>query len=185
MKFIFFVVLLFAHLVSQAHMTSNDGLLHPLSGFDHIFAMVAVGIYSVQLGGVAIFVVPLSFLIAMLVGGFIGFEQYILYYTELGIALSVSLLGMAIGLKKRLSLLFAIFGVGIFGICHGYAHGEELPQAVNKIDYALGFIFTTASLHLLGALGAHFIQKLSVGESILKKLGFVTALVGVLLIFQL
>ena len=182
---IFAIASLF-HFNSQAHIVSGSGLLHPLNGIDHLIAMIAVGAYSVQLGGRAIYVVPLSFLAAMLVGGIIGFEQYILYYTELGIALSVALLGIAIGLKERLSLLLAMIGVGLFGICHGYAHGEELPFAENQFSYAAGFMFTTACLHLIGAFGADLIQKrINNGDRILQGLGFISAFVGVGLIFQL
>ena len=182
---IFAIASLF-HFNSQAHIVSGSGLLHPLNGIDHLIAMIAVGAYSVQLGVRAIYLVPLSFLAAMLVGGIIGFEQYILYYTELGIALSVALLGIAIGLKERLSLLLAMIGVGLFGICHGYAHGEELPFAEYQFSYAAGFMFTTACLHLIGAFGADLIQKrINNGDRVLQGLGFISACVGVVLIFQL
>ena len=180
------VVGLLACVNSFAHIVSGSGLLHPISGIDHLLAMVAVGAYSVQLGGRAVYIVPMSFLIAMFVGGIVGFEQYILYYTELGIALSVVLLGVAIGLRERLSILLAVIGVGIFGVCHGYAHGEELPFAENQYNYAAGFMFTTACLHLIGAFGADIIQKrFNKGDKVLQGLGFATALVGVGLIFQL
>ena len=183
---IFIAISLFTHICSHAHAISSSGLLHPLNGIDHLIAMIAVGAYSVQLGGRAIYMVPLSFLAAMLVGGIIGFEQYILYYTELGIALSVALLGVAIGLREKLSLWLAAIGVGLFGICHGYAHGEELPFAENQFSYAAGFMFTTACLHLIGAIGADLIQKrIHNGDRLLQGLGFISAFVGVGLIFQL
>ena len=180
-----FAIALLLQVSSHAHAISSSGLLHPLTGIDHLIAMIAVGAYSVQLGGRAIYMVPVSFLVAMLVGGIIGFEQYILYYTELGIALSVALLGIAIGLKERLSLLLAVIGVGLFGICHGYAHGEELPFAENQFSYAAGFMFTTACLHLIGAFGADLIQKrINKGDRLLQGLGFISAFIGVGLIFQ-
>jgi urease accessory protein len=185
----FFFILVFALLAqssSHAHWVSGSGLLHPLTGIDHLLAMIAVGAYSVQLGGRAIYTVPLSFLAAMLVGGIIGFAQYILYYSELGIALSVVLLGVAIGLQERISLLLAVLGVGLFGICHGYAHGEELPFAENQFSYTAGFMFTTACLHLTGAFGADFILKrVAKGHRVLQGLGFATVLIGVGLVFQL
>lgn len=185
----FFFILGFAlltHSSSHAHLLSGSGLLHPLTGIDHLLAMIAVGAYSVQLGGRAIYTVPLSFLAAMLVGGIIGFAQYILYYTELSISLSVVLLGVAIGLQERISLALAVLGVGIFGICHGYAHGEELPLAEDQFSYAAGFMFTTACLHLTGAFGADFILKrVAKGHRVLQGLGFATALIGVGLVFQL
>jgi urease accessory protein len=183
---IVFAICLLFYISTLAHAISSSGLLHPLNGIDHLIAMIAVGAYSVQLGGRAIYLVPLSFLAAMLVGGIIGFEQYILYYTELGIALSVILLGIAIGLKEQLSLWLAMIGVGLFGICHGYAHGEELPLAENQFSYAVGFLFTTACLHLIGAFGADLIQKrINNGDRVLQGLGFISAFIGVSLIFQL
>ena len=183
---IVFVTCLLFYISTYANAISSSGLLHPLNGIDHLIAMIAVGAYSVQLGGRAIYLVPLSFLAAMLVGGIIGFEQYILYYTELGIALSVALLGVAIGLREKLSLWLAAIGVGLFGICHGYAHGEELPFAENQFSYAAGFLFTTACLHLFGAVGADWILKrIHHGDRILQGLGFISAFVGVGLIFQL
>ena len=185
-SFAIFAIALLSQVSSHAHTISGSGLLHPLNGIDHLIAMIAVGAYSVQLGGRAIYMVPLSFLAAMLVGGIIGFEQYIVYYTELGIALSVALLGIAIGLKERLSLLLAMIGVGLFGICHGYAHGEELPFAENQFSYAAGFMFTTACLHLIGAFGADLIQmRINNGDRLLQGLGFISAFVGIGLIFQL
>ena len=72
---IFVAVGLLTHISSHAHSISSSGLLHPLNGIDHLIAMIAVGAYSVQMGGKAIYMVPLSFLAAMLVGGIIGFEQ--------------------------------------------------------------------------------------------------------------
>ena len=183
---IVFAICLLFYISTLAHAISSSGLLHPLNGIDHLIAMIAVGAYSVQLGGRAIYLVPLSFLAAMLVGGIIGFEQYILYYTELGIALSVILLGIAIGLKEQLSLWLAMIGVGLFGICHGYAHGEELPLAENQFSYAVGFLFTTACLHLIGAFGADLIQKrINNGDRVLQGLGFISAFIGAGLIIQL
>ena len=185
-SFAIFAIALLSQVSSHAHTISGSGLLHPLNGIDHLIAMIAVGAYSVQLGGRAIYMVPLSFLAAMLVGGIIGFEQYIVYYTELGIALSVALLGIAIGLKERLSIWLAVIGVGLFGICHGYAHGEELPFAENQFSYAAGFMFTTACLHLIGAFGADLIQmRINNGDRLLQGLGFISAFVGIGLIFQL
>lgn len=167
-------------------MVSSSGLVHPLNGIDHLSAMVAVGVYSVQLGGRGVYAVPISFLLAMLIGGVIGFEQYILYYTELGIALSVVLLGMAIGMRSNISLWLAVTGVGVFGICHGYAHGVELPLAEDQVGYAVGFMLTTGILHLLGAVVAHIIkQRFAQGGKLLQLFGFATAIVGVGLVFQL
>ncbi len=108
------------------------------------------------------------------------------FVSNLSIVLSKVLLGVAIGLHQRLSILLAVIGVGVFGVCHGYAHGEKLPFAENQYSYAAGFMFTTACLYLTGAFGADIIQKrFNKGEKVLQLLGFATALVGCGLIFQL
>jgi urease accessory protein len=185
-SFIIFSIALISHISSHAHNVSGSGFIHPLIGIDHLLAMIAVGALSVQLGGRAIYMLPLSFLCAMLLGGIVGFEQYKLYYTEIGIVFSVALLGVAIGMKTRLSLVLAVVGVAIFGVCHGYAHGVEQPFTENQFSYAAGFLFTTACLHFIGAFGADLIHKrINKGSKVLQALGFATAFVGVGLMFQL
>src|SRR5262245_21617508 len=115
--------------------------------------MIAVGAWSAQLGKYAVFSVPAAFVAAMLLGGMLGFEQFVVPGIELGIAVSVVMLGSAIALERRTPLFLAIVGVGLFGLCHGYAHGYEIPGMESKWMYASGFMITTASLHLIGAVG--------------------------------
>ncbi len=180
-----FRVLVFSFLITNcyAHAEHGEsGFMHPLTGIDHMTAMIAVGAWSAQLGGKAILRVPATFVGAMLLGGIIGFNQIIIPYTEVGIILSVILLGLAIALEHKLSLVFAATGVAIFGICHGYAHGMEIPQLTNKVIYTLGFLITTASLHLVGAVGGILLLEKPQGQIILRALGGVTFLIGIYLL---
>lgn len=169
---------LFFGSAAQAHGIAGSGLLHPLTGLDHLLAMVAVGAWSAQLGGRALYAVPLAFMAAMLAGGLIGFGQVPLPLSEPGIALSVLLLGLAIGFERRAALLIASAGVAIFGICHGHAHGLELPVAQDRWDYAGGFMLTTGSLHLIGACGAQLVLRHAHGGRWLRAAGLATAGVG-------
>ena len=127
------------------------GLIHPLTGLDHLLAMVAVGMVSVMLGGSAIWQVPGMFLAAMIVGAVAGYNNWHLRHVEIGIALSVLLLGVAVILPELKVWRRVVFGcVAVFGICHGYAHGIELPRAAAPLAFSFGFLLTSLFLHVCG-----------------------------------
>lgn len=167
-----------------AHAGSGAGWLHPLTGIDHLLAMVAVGAWSVQIGGRAVWIVPGAFVCFMFLGGVVGFEHFELPFTETGVALSVVLLGLAIAFRQRLPIGIAAGATALFGIFHGYAHGYEMPLMQNKIIYTAGFLTTTATLHLVGAFAAHFLQKARSGSNLLHLSGAASALCGVWLVFN-
>lgn len=170
--------------LASAHAGSGAGWLHPLSGIDHLLAMIAVGAWSVQIGGRAVWLVPASFVCFMFLGGVLGFEHLELPFTETGVALSVVLLGLAIAFRQRLPLPIAAAATALFGIFHGYAHGYEMPLMQNKLIYTTGFLTTTATLHLVGAFGAHFLQKARTGNRLLRVSGALSALCGVWLVIN-
>jgi urease accessory protein len=167
-----------------AHGFVGSGWLHPLTGIDHMLAMIAVGAWSAQLGKRAVFYVPAAFVAAMLFGGVLGFERFALAGNELGIALSVVMLGSAIALERRIPLFLAAIGVGLFGISHGYAHGYEIPGMESTWAYALGFLITTACLHLIGAVGGILILEHARGSRWLRFAGAMTATIGLYLLMR-
>lgn len=171
--------------MAQAHAGGAAGWLHPLSGLDHLLAMLAVGAWSCQMGGRAIWIVPSAFVCCMLLGGLLGFDQVNLPGSEIGVSLSVVLLGLAIGMQKTFAVPVAAIGVGVFGIFHGYAHGYEMPVMDDKFAYAAGFLSTTACLHVIGAVGAVLILKLNTGARMLRGLGFICAAAGAWLLTTL
>jgi urease accessory protein len=126
------------------------GLGHPLNGIDHICAMIAVGIFSAQCGGRAIWLVPLSFVLVMAVGGALGMAGVSLPFVEPGILLSVVVLGVFIAAAVPLPLVASVAIVGLFALAHGHAHGAEIPAFVSGASYAVGFVLATAFLHLTG-----------------------------------
>ena len=135
-----------------------DGLSHPVLGIDHFLAMVSVGIVSAQIGGRAIWTIPATFVLMMIIGGTIGMlievfffdlEESAFIVVEYGIVFSVILLGLAIAIEKKIATNIIMIFICIFGMCHGLAHGMEMPWAVNPILFALGFASGTAILHLL------------------------------------
>jgi urease accessory protein len=131
------------------------GFLHPISGLDHVLAMVAVGLWGAQLGLPALWILPVTFPIVMALGGFLGLLGVPLPGVEIGIAASAILLGAAVMTERRPPLYAAAALVGFFAIFHGHAHGTELPPGQSGLLYSLGFVVATGCLHAIGiAIGA-------------------------------
>ncbi|MFO1393805.1 MAG: HupE/UreJ family protein [Steroidobacteraceae bacterium] len=139
-----------------AHVTKGQayglltGLMHPLSGADHVLAMIAVGLWGAQLGAPAIWVLPVAFPLVMAMGGMLGFLGVPLPGIEYGIAASAIVLGAAVAFEVRPPLVVAALLVGIFAIFHGFAHGTELPPGQSAMLYSLGFVVATGCLHAVG-----------------------------------
>jgi urease accessory protein len=130
----------------------QSGFLHPITGIDHLVAMVAVGLWGAQLGNPAIWVLPITFPLVMAFGGLLGIIGVELPLTEIAIAASGIGLGLAVALRARPPLWIAAALVGLFAIFHGYAHGLELPEAADPVAYGAGFVVATGLLHLCGIL---------------------------------
>lgn len=126
------------------------GFRHPLSGPDHLLAMVAVGLWGAFLGRPLIYLLPVIFPTVMAFGGAMGMAHVPMPPVEIGIALSVLLLGAAIALALRPPIWAAALLVGIFAIFHGYAHGVELPSIADPIAFSVGFVLATGLLHVAG-----------------------------------
>lgn len=132
-----------------------SGLLHPVLGFDHLLAMMAVGLLSVQIGGRAVLTVPAAFVAFLIVGGALGLAGITLPAVEGVIALSVLVLGLVIAVQTRLPVIVVMAAVGLFAIFHGHAHGTEIPTLASPWGYVAGFALASAVLHLAGVgLGA-------------------------------
>ncbi|HEU0221379.1 MAG TPA: HupE/UreJ family protein, partial [Paracoccaceae bacterium] len=127
-----------------------SGFSHPILGFDHLLAMVAVGLLSVQLGGRAVWTVPAAFVAFLGLGGAIGLTGAPLPQVEGVIALSVLALGLAIALSLSLPIGIAMAAVGFFAIFHGHAHGAEIPALAEPWSFVAGFMLASALLHLTG-----------------------------------
>jgi len=128
----------------------NMGLAHPLTGFDHLLAMISVGLWGAVLGRPLIYVLPVVFPGVMVLGGVLGMFGIPLPSIELGIALSVVVLGTCIALTVRAPVWAAALVVGTFALFHGYAHGRELPSAADPLGYSAGFVLATGLLHVFG-----------------------------------
>jgi urease accessory protein len=127
-----------------------SGVAHPLFGYDHLLAMLAVGIWGAQIGGRSVWTLPVTFPLIMALGGVLGMAGVPLPSVELGIALSVLVLGLAIAFAWRPFEPVALLIVAAFAIFHGYAHGAELPTAADPAAYSIGFVAATGGIHVAG-----------------------------------
>jgi urease accessory protein len=161
------------------------GFTHPVLGPDHLLAMLSVGILSTQIGGRAILTVPATFVSVMAVGGMVGilWGGIPLEAIELGIGLSVLVLGAIIALGGRLPVLAAMAAVGFFGFMHGYAHGVETPSIAEPVLYSIGFLSGTATIHLAGVLIGEVAKQYRAGIPVLRGSGGVIAVMGAVFLF--
>jgi len=150
------ILLLFWPLAAWAHVESGQaggfasGLLHPVSGLDHVLAMVAVGLWGAQLGQPAMWLLPVAFPMMMALGGMLGLIGIPVPGIEIGIAVSGIVLGALILGQMKMPTPVALGIVAFFAIFHGHAHGTELAAGQNAILYSLGFVIATGTLHAVG-----------------------------------
>lgn len=161
-----------------------SGFTHPLFGWDHVTAMVAVGIWGAFLRQPAIWVLPVAFPTVMALGGAAGVIGLPLPLVEPGIALSSVAIGLAILASWRAPLPVALGLVAVFAVFHGHAHGTELPHAANPAAYAVGFVLSTGLLHLAG-IGFGLLADRPRGRLALQGAGGVIALLGAGFLFGL
>ncbi|HEX7272873.1 MAG TPA: HupE/UreJ family protein [Casimicrobiaceae bacterium] len=160
-----------------------SGFLHPISGPDHVLAMVAVGLWGAQLGTPAIWVLPVAFPLVMAMGGMLGFLGVPLPGVEYGIAASAIVLGAAVAFEVRPPLVVAALVVGAFAIFHGHAHGTELPQGESALLYSMGFVIATGCLHAIG-IGIGTVHRRPWGRRFLRAAGTVVAAGGVFFMWK-
>lgn len=157
-RFLLAAPLMLAAMPAVAHTGIHEpsgligGFLHPLGGLDHALAMLAVGLLASLLGGRAIWSVPASFVIMMLVGAVIGLHDIKIPATEIGIVASVVILGFAVAWGRPFLTSVAMALTGVFAIFHGYAHGAEMPVETSAVLYCLGFALSTTLLHGTGLM---------------------------------
>jgi urease accessory protein len=140
----------FAHTGVGTTVGIADGFFHPLGGVDHILAMVGVGLFATVLGGRALWLVPLSFVVMMAAGGALGMMGIAIPYVEIGIACSVVALGAMLTFQWKFPAAVAAALVGLFAIFHGHAHGAEMPDSASGLQYGAGFVLATVLLHCAG-----------------------------------
>lgn len=176
---------------AQAHVMDGplggfgSGFGHPLAGFDHLLAMLAVGLWGAQMGGRSVWTLPASFPLIMCLGGVIGMlgllpDQPV----EYGIALSVIVLGGAIAAAWKAPEWAALALIAAFALMHGYPHGVLAPRASDPTAFTVGFVVATGVIHVVGiAIGAGL--KPLVQGRLVQALGAAISLSGVWFLFGL
>jgi urease accessory protein len=132
----------------------GGGLAHPLMGLDHLFAMIAIGLWAAQQGARALWGIPAAFVGAMVLGGWLAWSGIGLPHVEIAIALSVLVLGLLVATRRPWAVTAGMALAGAFALFHGYAHGLEMPLTASPARYALGFVLATACLHGVGIAGS-------------------------------
>lgn len=173
----------FAHVQERAAAGFLTGFVHPISGLDHVLAMVAVGLWGAQLGAPAIWVLPVAFPLVMAMGGMLGLIGVPVPGIEYGIAASAILLGAAVLFEVRASLVVTALLVGVFAIFHGHAHGTEVPPGQSALLYSMGFVIATGCLHALG-IGIGAVHRWTWGQKLLRAAGGGVAVGGVFFMWK-
>jgi len=173
----------FAHVQQGVAAGFLTGFRHPISGLDHVLAMVAVGLWGAQLGPPAIWLLPVSFPIVMALGGMLGLIGVPLPGIEYGIAASAILLGTAVMFELRPPVAVAAVLVGFFAIFHGHAHGTELPPNQSALLYSMGFVIATGCLHALG-IGIGAVHRWTWGQRLVRFAGSVVAVGGAFFLWK-
>lgn len=141
---------LLGHVNGEVSGGLQSGLLHPVSGLDHVLAMVAVGLWGAQLGSPQIWLLPIAFPLVMACGAALGLMGLQLPAVEIGIACSAIVLGLMVLFEARPPVIVSLILVGVFAIFHGHAHGTELPHGESGILFSIGFVIGTGLLHAVG-----------------------------------
>lgn len=161
-----------------------SGFLHPLMGLDHVLAMVAVGLLAALLGSRALWLVPGSFIGAMMIGGALGLSGASLPLVEFAIVASVVVLGAVVASARRVPLAVAMSLAAAFAVFHGHAHGAEMPAAASALVYGAGFLSATALLHAVGLGGGLLVERIAqgAGRTAIRAGGGAIAALGLVLI---
>ena len=140
------------HEVDAHGISFMDGLLHPLTGLDHLAAMLAVGLWSALSATSArrIWLAPVAFAGMLLVGALLGLNGLALPAVEPMIAASLLVMGLLVATRAQLPLAVTAGVVGVFAVFHGIAHGTELAGGGNGFAPLLGMLVATIALHLAG-----------------------------------
>lgn len=186
LRFLPILLVFFLPMLAHAHTGMGQtggfgpGASHPIAGLDHICAMVAVGVWAAQRGGRAIWFVPLIFVSIMALGGLLGMAGVFIPLVEQGIVASVFILGILIAASVRLPITASVVIISMFAFLHGHAHGSEMPELASGLTYGLGFMFSTAFLHICGIGFGLLAQRLG-SMQLVRYAGVVIAACGIYL----
>ncbi|MBL9173762.1 MAG: HupE/UreJ family protein [Verrucomicrobiales bacterium] len=139
-----------AHPGHSASSGWEQGVMHPLTGLDHLLAILAVGLWAARVGGRSRAWLPLGFLGLMAAGAWVGQTGVTLPGVESILLASVFVLGLCVATVRRMPAGIAAAMVALFAMAHGYAHGSEMSAGAHPVVYAAGFLTATAAVMASG-----------------------------------
>jgi hydrogenase/urease accessory protein HupE len=135
-----------------------SGFSHPLEGLDHVITMLGVGIWAAQLRGKAIWLLPVTFVSVMSLGGVSGAASYLAIPSAEVLIIASCLVFSALIIRKiHFGTKMNVLIVAFFAFFHGYAHGQEISTSASLVSYTVGFMLATMLLHGTGILVAKII----------------------------
>jgi len=140
-----------AHIGPGAVHDFAGGVLHPLTGVDHLLAAIGVGLWAMLVDRERPWIWPLTFVGVMALAAALGAQGIALPYVDIAIAGTVIALGLLIAGAVQVSTLVGAIVVAVLAMVHGYAHGAEGGSAW---PYLAGIVAATALLHVLGLVTA-------------------------------
>ncbi len=143
-----------------------SGFAHPLAGWDHLLAMLAVGFWASQQRRAMAIALPVAFPLVMVLGALIATEGYALPYAEVSVGGSVLVLGLLVAFAVKMPAWGGLPIIALFAAAHGYAHGLEIPGGSGLAAYAMGFVTATVMLHLAGLSVGPLVRTRSVGHAV-------------------
>jgi urease accessory protein len=170
----------FAHTGAEHAFSFASGFTHPVTGLDHLLAMVAVGLWAGLNGGRALWAWPVAFVGVMVFGGLLGISGIAVPLVEAGILASVVVLGLLVLAAAQLPVALGAILIAAFALLHGNAHGAELPDGAAAATYAAGFVIATAILHAIG-IGVSRMASSANGRLLVRGAGALVAAAGVAL----
>ena len=143
-----------------------SGFAHPLAGWDHLLAMLAVGLWASQQGRMMAIALPLAFPLVMVLGALAAAAGYAVPSTEAGIVARLLTLGLLVAFSVKMPAWGGLPVVALFAVAHGYAHGLEMPVGSAFAMYGAGFVAATILLHLSGLFAGRFLQSRTAGIAV-------------------
>lgn len=174
-------LLAFGHTNAGETSSFIHGFTHPIGGADHLLAMFAVGLFAASVGGRALFAIPLSFVLMMVIGAIFGINGLEVGFVEEAILASVVAIGSLVAFGVKLPVVLSASIIGFFALFHGVAHGAEMPLDSNGALYAAGFVIATSLVHIAGIAFSFGVSKI-LNNKISKAAGVAIAVSAVALV---
>jgi len=143
---------LYAHTGGHIDPSLVSGMLHPLTGIDHLLVLLAVGLIAAKQGGKALFMFPAVFFGLMAAGALLSAVGLQIPFVESFISLSLVAFGLLITISQQQRAQLLFLSVSFFAVFHGYAHAAEIPSGSNAVWYFSSLMLMSLAICLGGCI---------------------------------